>query len=114
MYVAPYFLIAFFVNFGLLAALGMASDEPLWGLDTRLIGCAGYAALVALVFSMAGFRRVSQGSIAPVKRAVALAAEYQTREAADQVAEPMIPLQPVYPRASKAPAPKPIKGELVT
>jgi hypothetical protein len=118
MYVAPYFVIAFAVNFGLLAFLGWASDESLWTQDARLLGCAAYAASVAFVFSLTGFQRVQQGITAPVKNAIALAAETQARELAldtgeSAVAVP-IAVQGVYPKASKASAPKPVKGELVT
>lgn len=115
MYVAPYFLIAFAVNFGLLAFLGWASDEPVWAQDARLLGCAVYAASVALVFSFAGLRRVSQGSKTLVKNAIALAAEYQARELArdEGNAPPVVVLQPAYPRSGKASAPQHVKGELV-
>jgi hypothetical protein len=121
MYVAPYFVIAFAVNFGLLAFLGWASNESLWSEDARLLGCAAYAASVAAIFSLTGLQRVKQSITAslttPVKNAIALAAETQARELAHEPArgpgEPVVMPQSVYPPA-KAPARRPVKGELVT
>lgn len=116
MYFAPYFLIAFAVNFGLLAALGWASNESLWAQDARLLGCMGYSALVALVFALTGLQRTVQTApiiSVPVNEMTPQVVALPVRESLREEREPLSAMQhpPLRPN-QKSPAPE--KGELVT
>lgn len=119
MYFAPYFLIAFAVNFGLLSALGWASDEVLWAEDARLIGCAGYSALVALVFALVGLQRPPQVSsvlepaTASEAKPLVVEASSQAAEFQRETSEQLTAMQHPYPWPGQASSSS-VQGELVT